>query len=182
MVSALSKFQTDSDKFDVNLLFYAGHGLQFNGQNYIVPTDMQLSGGQAAIEFESIPVSQVVDRYMLAQTKLVFLDACRDNPLSRSLASKTRSAGGAGSSGLAPMEVASGTLISFATKDGSVALDGAGKNSPYTQALLKHLDVGEDISLVLRRVRQEVIKTTNGQQVPWDYGSLVGGELVISNK
>lgn len=182
MVSALSKFQADSDKFDVNLLFYAGHGLQFNGQNYIVPTDMQLSGGQAAIEFESIPVSQVVDRYMLAQTKLVFLDACRDNPLSRSLAAKTRSAGGAGSSGLAPMEVASGTLISFATKDGSVALDGAGKNSPYTQALLKHLDVGEDISLVLRRVRQEVIKTTNGQQVPWDYGSLVGGELVISNK
>lgn len=182
MVSALSKFQADSDKFDVNMLFYAGHGLQFNGQNYIVPTDMQLSGGQAAIEFESIPVSQVVDRYMLAQTKLVFLDACRDNPLSRSLASKTRSAGGAASSGLAPMEVASGTLISFATKDGSVALDGTGKNSPYTQALLKHLDVGEDISLVLRRVRQEVIKTTNGQQVPWDYGSLVGGELVISNK
>ena len=63
-----------------------------------------------------------------------------------------------------------------------MALDGTGKNSPYTQALLKHLDVGEDISLVLRRVRQEVIKSTNGQQVPWDYGSLVGGELVISNK
>ncbi len=182
MVSALSKFQADSDKFEVNMLFYAGHGLQFNGQNYLVPTDMQLSGGQAAIEFESIPVSQVVDRYMLASTKLVFLDACRDNPLSRSLAARTRSSGGSASGGLAPMEVASGTLISFATKDGSVALDGSGKNSPYTQALLKHLDSGEDISLVLRRVRQEVIKSTNGQQVPWDYGSLVGGELIISNK
>ena len=80
------------------------------------------------------------------------------------------------------MDVSSGTLISYATKDGNVAIDGDGKNSPYTEALLKHLDSREDISLILRKVRQDVMNKTKGQQVPWDYGSLVGGQLILSNK
>jgi uncharacterized caspase-like protein len=72
--------------------------------------------------------------------------------------------------------------FSYATKDGNVAVDGEGKNSPYTEALLQHLDSREDISLILRKVRQDVINKTKGKQVPWDYGSLVGGQLILSNK
>ena len=100
-------------------------------------------------------------------------DACRDNPL---LMSKTRNL----TRGLAPVNVPSGTLIAFSTKDGSVAQDGEDKNSPFTTALLKHLDAPEDISVVLRKVRTEVKKLTNGNQEPWDYGSLEGGSLVLS--
>jgi uncharacterized caspase-like protein len=80
------------------------------------------------------------------------------------------------------MEVGGGTLISYSTKDGSVALDGDGKNSPYTEAMLTHMNERIDISLLLRKVRKTVMAKTNGKQVPWDYGSLMTDELVLSNK
>jgi len=92
---------------------------------------------------------------------------------------RSRNAAG---SGLAAMDVASGTLISYATKDGSVALDNAGAsgaNSPYAKALLEHLGEPLDITLVLRKVRQKVLDDTNNQQIPWDYGSLTGSELIL---
>lgn len=180
LIKALTDFQAQSVNFETNILFYAGHGIQFNGINYIIPVDMALEAGSASIDFDAISTNQIVDKYMRGRTKLVFLDACRDNPLSRSFMA-SRGVGTV-SKGLAPMDVASGTLISYATKDGNVALDGDGKNSPYTEALLKHLDSREDISLILRKVRQEVMSKTKGQQVPWDYGSLVGGQLILSNK
>ncbi len=180
LIKALTEFQTQSANFETNILFYAGPGIQFNGTNYIIPTDMVLEAGSASIDFDAISTNQIVDKYMRGKTKLVFLDACRDNPLARSFMA-SRGVGSV-SKGLAPMDVASGTLISYATKDGNVAIDGDGKNSPYTEALLKHLDNREDISLILRKVRQDVMNKTKGQQVPWDYGSLVGGQLILSNK
>ncbi len=180
LIKALTDFQSQSANFETNILFYAGHGIQFNGTNYIIPTDMVLEAGSASIDFDAISTNQIVDKYMRGKTKLVFLDACRDNPLARSFMA-SRGIGSV-SKGLAPMDVASGTLISYATKDGNVAIDGDGKNSPYTEALLKHLDNREDISLILRKVRQDVMNKTKGQQVPWDYGSLVGGQLILSNK
>lgn len=180
LIKALTEFQAQSANFETNILFYAGHGIQFNGTNYIIPTDMVLEAGSASIDFDAISTNQIVDKYMRGKTKLVFLDACRDNPLARSFMA-SRGVGSV-SKGLAPMDVASGTLISYATKDGNVAIDGDGKNSPYTEALLKHLDNREDISLILRKVRQDVMNKTKGQQVPWDYGSLVGGQLILSNK
>ena len=180
LIKALGDFQAQSVNYETNILFYAGHGIQYNGINYIIPTDMSLEAGSASIDFDAISTNQIVDRYMRGKTKLVFLDACRDNPLARSF-SASRGVGSV-SKGLAPMDVASGTLISYATKDGNVAIDGDGKNSPYTEALLKHLDSREDISLILRKVRQDVMNKTKGQQVPWDYGSLVGGQLILSNK
>jgi hypothetical protein len=180
LIKALGDFQAQSVNYETNILFYAGHGIQYNGINYIIPTDMSLEAGSASIDFDAISTNQIVDKYMRGKTKLVFLDACRDNPLARSfIASRGL---GSVSKGLAPMDVASGTLISYATKDGNVAVDGDGKNSPYTEALLKHLDSREDISLILRKVRQDVMNKTKGQQVPWDYGSLVGGQLILSNK
>ena len=180
LIKALTDFQAQSAYFETNILFYAGHGIQFNGTNYIIPTDMVLEAGSASIDFDAISTNQIVDKYMRGKTKLVFLDACRDNPLARSFMA-SRGVGSV-SKGLAPMDVASGTLTSYATKDGNVAIDGDGKNSPYTEALLKHLDNREDISLILRKVRQDVMNKTKGQQVPWDYGSLVGGQLILSNK
>jgi uncharacterized caspase-like protein len=80
---------------------------------------------------------------------------------------------------LAPVSVATGTLIAYATKDGATAADGAGTNSPYTRALLDHLDAPEDISLVLRNVRESVLRSTGGLQEPWEYGSLVGGKIIL---
>ena len=78
------------------------------------------------------------------------------------------------------MNTASGTLLSYATRDGSTAEDGTGQNSPYTTALLQHLGAEEDIALVLRRVRQSVLAATGQRQEPWEYGSLVGDQLVLS--
>jgi uncharacterized caspase-like protein len=104
----------------------------------------------------------------------VFLDACRDNPLQRT-GDRTVS------KGLAPISVAQGTLIAYATKDGQTASDGVGqKNSPFTKALLEHLSDPQDIAVILRKVREKVMTATGGKQQPWEYGSLTGGELVLS--
>jgi uncharacterized caspase-like protein len=127
---------------------------------------------------------------MNARIKLVMLDACRSSPFSQGQEAGGRSLLGSNillykfGSGLAPIPVAenSETLISFATKDGKTASDGISDHSPYTEALLKHIDENVDVTLVLRRVRQEVLKLTNGEQQPWEYGSLLGEELVISKQ
>ena len=127
------------------------------------------------VKLAGISLQAALD-YLPARTRIVFLDACRDNPAARSLA-LTRSAAGIG---LAPVAVSGGTLIAFATRDGSTAEDGVGANSPYTTALLQHLKNPEDIGIVLRRVRESVLRATKNRQEPWEYGSLVGGQLVIS--
>jgi hypothetical protein len=175
MLKNFAAFREEAEKAEVGFVYYAGHGVQVGGINYILPIDFNLESGMASIQFDGIAVNQMLENFVPTETKLAFLDACRDNPLSRSL-SKTR---GGSNSGLAPMDAISGTLISFSTKDGSVAQDGNGRNSPYTKALLEHLSDQVDVSLMLRRVRQKVITETSGKQVPWDYGSLVGDELVL---
>ncbi|MBL8347082.1 MAG: caspase family protein [Rubrivivax sp.] len=176
LVKALAAFQTRATGYDVNILFYAGHGLQVAGINYIVPVDMNSEGATVgAVKLNGVSLDDALD-YLPASTRVVFLDACRDNPISRSLRS-TRSGAGVG---LAPVSTVSGTLLSYATRDGSVAEDGSGGNSPYTTALLQHLDAEEDIALVLRRVRQEVLRVTGQRQEPWEYGSLVGDQLILS--
>ena len=177
LVRALSEFQTRAAGYDVNLLFYAGHGLQVAGTNFIVPVDMRGdTTGVGTVKLNSVALDDALD-YLPAPTRVVFLDACRDNPIARSM--RTTRSGGAGT-GLAPMSTVSGTLLSYATRDGSVAEDGNGRNSPYTTALLQHLDAEEDIAIVLRRVRQAVLQATSQRQEPWEYGSLVGDELVLS--
>jgi len=176
LVKALSTFQSRASGYDVNILFYAGHGLQVAGINYIVPVDMNAEGASVgAVKLNGVSLDDALD-YLPASTRVVFLDACRDNPISRSLRS-TRSGAGVG---LAPVSTVSGTLLSYATRDGATAEDGTGTNSPYTTALLRHLDAEEDIALVLRRVRQAVLAATGQRQEPWEYGSLVGDQLVLS--
>ncbi|MBL8288517.1 MAG: caspase family protein [Rubrivivax sp.] len=176
LVRALTEFQKRATGYDVNLFFYAGHGLQVGGINYIVPVDMTSDAASVGtVKLNTVSLDDALD-YLPAGTRVVFLDACRDNPLSRSLRS-TRSGAG---TGLAPVSTVSGTLLSYATRDGSTAEDGSGRNSPYTTALLQHLDAPEDIALVLRRVRQAVLAATGQRQEPWEYGSLVGDQLVVS--
>ncbi len=160
---------------DVGLFFYAGHGLQVKGKNYLAPIDAALED-EADLDFEALPVRTVL-KQMERQTKtnLVILDACRNNPLARNLARSmgTRSAGIG--RGLARETTGIGTLIAFATEPDNVALDGDGKNSPFTTALIKHIETpGLDVAQLMRRVRKEVIDETSGRQVPWNNSSLTG--------
>jgi tetratricopeptide (TPR) repeat protein len=159
------------------LFYYAGHGLQVAGKNYVVPVDARLEH-PSALGTETIEVGTVLaDMETEKRTNLVFLDACRDNPLSRTLA---RSFNGTRSlvvgSGLAPLNAGIGTLIAFATSPGTVALDGdGGRNSPFTKALLKHIRTPNlEVRSMLTRVRADVIAMTQEQQVPWDHSSLTG--------
>ncbi|MFM7849727.1 MAG: caspase family protein [Rubrivivax sp.] len=173
LVQAMSQFRRTAASAEVSLLFYSGHGVQVFGKNYMLPTDVdQTDVAQATIQ--GVSLNEVVENFLPGKTKLVFLDACRDNPLQRT---GDRSV----SRGLAPIAVAEGTLIAYATKDGQVASDGTGqRNSPFTQALLEHLSDPSDIAVVLRKVREKVMRATGGKQQPWEYGSLTGGELVLS--
>ena len=173
LVQSMAQFRRTAASADISLLYYAGHGVQIFGTNYILPTDVdQTDPAQATIQ--GVSLNSVVENFLPGKTKLVFLDACRDNALQRT---NDRSV----SKGLAPISAAEGTLISYATKDGQTAADGVGsKNSPFTQALLEHLSDPQDIAVVLRKVRERVMKITGGKQQPWEYGSLTGGELVLS--
>ncbi len=173
LVQSMAQFRRTAAAADISLLFYSGHGVQIFGTNYMLPTDVdQTDPAQATIQ--GVSLNSVVENFLPGKTKLVFLDACRDNALQRTT---DRSV----SKGLAPISAAEGTLISYATKDGQTASDGVGaKNSPFTQALLQHLDDPADIAVVLRKVREKVMLATAGKQQPWEYGSLTGGELVLS--
>jgi len=161
---------------DVALLFYAGHGLQVNGRNYLAPIAAKLSD-EGDLDFETLPLHTILKQMEReAKTNLIFLDACRDNPLAKNLARSmgTRSAGSVGR-GLARVESGVGTLIAFATEPGNVALDGDGSNSPFTKALLKHIETpGVDVDIMLRSVRKDVLDETGGRQVPWSNSSLTG--------
>jgi uncharacterized caspase-like protein len=180
MDRALREFAEAISGVDVGLFFYAGHGLQYQGQNYLVPIDAKLST-VVALDFEMVRLDLVqrqMDREGGPKANIMFLDACRDNPFGRNLA---RALGGRSfevGQGLAPVESGLGTLISFSTQPGNVALDGTGRNSPFAGALVKQLaaDHGEDINSILIAVRNEVVQTTRASghpQVPWEHSALL---------
>jgi len=171
----LIKFAEVAKDADVTVFFYAGHGMQLGGLNYLLPTDINFATTQDVVTYDGISLNDIKARSLPGITRLIFLDACRNNPFS----SNTR--GSATNNGLAPVNVGTGTLISFATRDGSVALDSVGGvNSPYTQALLRHIDSTEDVELMLRAVGDEVMRLTKNVQQPWKYGALSGQKVVIS--
>jgi uncharacterized caspase-like protein len=158
---------------EVGLFFYAGHGLQVAGQNYIVPTDAQLSS-PAALESEMMRI-EIIQQIMESEdrTNILFLDACRDNPMARNLAQAMGTRSTAIGRGLAPVESGYGTLISFSTQPGNIALDGTGRNSPYSSALVKHMSSSnDDLSAILIAVRNDVMRETQRRQVPWEHSSL----------
>jgi uncharacterized caspase-like protein len=158
---------------EVGLFFYAGHGVQVSGQNYLVPVDAKLTTA-AALEIEMVRLD-VVHRTMEreARTSILFFDACRDNPLARSLARSMGSQALEVGQGLAAIESGAGTLISFSTQPGNVALDGKGRNSPFSGALIRQLGTShEDLNWILIAVRNEVMRQTDDRQVPWEHSAL----------
>lgn len=159
---------------DVAMLFYAGHAMQVNGNNYLAPIDARLEF-ESDLDFETIPL-QFIQRQMEreAKTILLFLDACRDNPLTRSFQVASRSQGSG--RGLAKEQLtSSGILIAFATNPDNVALDGTGRNSPFTTALLDNIQRPDvEISTLMTDVRVQVVRDTDGQQTPWINSALLG--------
>lgn len=167
----------------IALFFYAGHGLQVGGQNYLVPVDAKLTSA-TAIDFETVRLD-LVQRSMErgTMTNILVLDACRDNPLARNLARSLGSRSSALGKGLAPMESGEGTLISFSTQPGNVALDGTGRNSPFATALLKHIPTpGDDLPTILINVRNDVMAATARKQVPWEHSALTAKVYFIPPK
>ena len=166
--STLREFRSKLTPGSVALVFYAGHGLQIKGENYLPAVDADING-EEDVPNQSLAMRQIMDVLGDAKTRLnlVFLDACRNNPYARSF----RSAG----DGLSKVNAPSGTLISFATRPGSVALDGSGRNGLYTSALLEQMNYqSQPIEQVLKKVVSQVKAGSNSQQEPWMEGSIEG--------
>ena len=179
---ALRDFTDQVHDADIGVVYYAGHGMEVNGVNYLIPVDAKLER-DIDIEDEAVSLDRVLRTIEDAKRlRLVILDACRDNPLTRSMkrSASTRSIG----RGLAKIEdLTSDTLVAYAARAGSFADDGAGENSPYTAALIKYLPLPAlDLRLALGRVRDEVLRTTNKRQEPFVYGSLGGAEIVLARE
>ncbi len=158
---------------ETGVFHYSGHGLQVAGVNYIVPIDAALDSA-AALDFEAVRLD-LIQRTMEreAKTNILFLDACRNNPLARNLARALGTRSADIGRGLASMESGADTLISFSTQPGNVALDGAGRNSPYSGPLVKTIGTsGEDVLSMLTAVRNAVMAATGNKQVPWDTNAL----------
>ena len=166
--STLREFRSKLTPGSVALVYYAGHGLQIKGDNYFPTVDADITG-EEDVPNQSLAMKQIMDVLGDAKTRLnlVFLDACRNNPYSRSFRS--------GSDGLSKVNAPTGTLISFATRPGSVAADGVGRNGLYTGALLDAMDnKGQPIEQVLKRVVTSVKAGSRNQQEPWMEGSIEG--------
>ena len=163
----IDRLQSGEINADTGLLFYAGHGVQIDGENYILPTNCSARSAVSLID-SSLPLNNLIRQ--LERTKkagLIFLDCCRNNPFPAA----TRALGG----GLAKIEAPAGIFIAYSTAPGAVALDGENTvNSPFTSSLCTHLPAsGISVSQMMIRVRREVFEKSNGQQMPWDSSSLL---------
>ena len=174
LTEALRAFTRRSAGADVSLVFYAGHGLEMDGINYLVPVDARLER-DVDVRYETVTLDDLLVATVGARLRLVILDACRNNPLARSMqrtvASRSVSGGSFGQ--LDEDLLGDETLVAYAAAAGTTAADGTGRNSPYTSALLAHLDEPLEILTLFRRVRARVLEATNGAQRPHEYQSLL---------
>jgi peptidoglycan hydrolase-like protein with peptidoglycan-binding domain len=176
---AIRQFEDAAVDADIVVVFYAGHGIEVRGVNYMIPVDAKLASDRDA-EDEAITLDRLLQAVEGARRLgLVILDACRDNPFVRNMKRSRTAALRAITPGLGAVEPStSNTLVAYAAKAGTGAEDGLGNHSPFTTALMKHLFVkGLDIRLAFGRIRDEVLKTTRGRQEPFVYGS-IGGESI----
>ncbi|GIL01982.1 MAG: hypothetical protein BroJett030_18810 [Alphaproteobacteria bacterium] len=174
MERSLRDFLRKAQGAKVALFFYAGHGMEVAGENYLVPVDAALESA-SDLSFETVAMAKLLENLENDPNRanIIMLDACRDNPLARSFRARSRSNVGSGLA--AYSNVGTGTLIALATAPGKVALDGEGENSPFTASLLKHIKTpGLEVRQMLTRVRKDVLDTTGQQQQPWDNSSLLG--------
>ncbi len=177
MTERLLDFGKKAQGADVALFFYAGHGIAVNGTNYLLPVDANLKSEMDVKLGAAINVDLTLEQTMGdAKVKLVFLDACRDNPFAAKIRSSSTTHSVSVASGLAEMQSGEGTLIAFATGPGQTALDGQqGTNSPFTRALLANLTApGVEIQQAMTKVRAQVNEETQKQQLPWGHTNLTG--------
>jgi hypothetical protein len=179
MRRALRDFTEKASDADVAVIYYAGHGIEVDGTNYLIPVDAALERDTDAYD-EAIGLDRILQAIEPAkQLRLVILDACRDNPFAKTM--KRTVASRSLGRGLARVEPAgANTLIAFAAKGGSTAADGNSKNSPFTAALLKYLDQpGLELGKAFRLVRDQVMTATDNKQEPFVYGSLGGNDVAL---
>ncbi|MBR0973370.1 caspase family protein [Bradyrhizobium japonicum] len=182
-------FLREAARAQVALVYYAGHGVQVDGRNYLIPVDVELKPGtgmtDAMIDMDTI-MAGLDDQ---VRTNILIFDACRNNPMAQQVAAAGNNRAIEGASGLAAptslgagATLGAGTLIAFATAPGQVALDGEGANSPFSAALSRHLGTpGLEVQQMLTRVRAEVVSSTKSKQVPWSNSSLLG-EVYLAEK
>ena len=167
MTDAIRKFGQRIQRGGVGVFYYAGHALQVNGQNYLIPINSDIKS-EDEVPFEAVDASRVLAKMETAgnRVNIMILDACRNNPFARSFRSGDR--------GLAKMDAARGTFVAYATSPGRVAADGEGRNGLYTQMLLKHITLpGRKLEEIFKSVRTDVVNASP-DQVPWDSSSLTG--------
>jgi hypothetical protein len=170
MKQAIDDFGEQLREYDVGLFFYAGHGIQSEGYNYLIPVDADINR-ERDVEYTCVEAGRVLSRMEDSGTdaNIVILDACRNNPFEKSWTKHSHG------QGLAFMTAPSGSLIAYATAPGTTASDGPGENGVYTSALLKHIVTpGISILELFQLVRSEVKKVSGGKQVPWESTSLEG--------
>ncbi len=168
MKQEIQAFGRNLLKGGVGLFYYAGHGVQVSGRNYLIPVGAKIEH-ERQVEYEAVDMGSVLGEMENARNRMniVVLDACRDNPFGRGFRSEVK--------GLASVDAPSGTLIAYATAPGSTAADGEGENGPYTSALVKTLRTpGLKIEDVFKHVRATVRQETGGKQTPWESSSLEG--------
>lgn len=182
IIQALQNFANETDDSDWAVVYYAGHGIEAAGVNYLVPVDAKLKTDRD-IPFEAVALDHVLTSVESARKlRLVILDACRDNPfiphMRKTLASR------AIGRGLAPIETDKSMLVLFAAKHGQVSLDQVdGQNSPFTTSLVRWMRVPDlEINKLFRHVRDDVLKITNRTQEPYQYGSLSSDDFYFSRK
>jgi tetratricopeptide (TPR) repeat protein len=191
MTRTIAQFLRSATNAKIAVLFYAGHGIQVGGKNYLLPVDTKVESA-ASLTADITDLDTILAGLDdPVRTNIVFLDACRDNPLASQTANasgKTRSvtipAGLAAPSGVGKGATAgAGTLLAFATAPGQVALDGDGENSPFSAALARHIGTpGLEIQQMLTRVRTEVLAATGKKQLPWSNSALLGEVFLAGGK
>ena len=176
MREAIRDFGEKLSKDHVGLFYYSGHGVQVDGRNYLIPVNSDIKY-EDEVASSALDAEMVLAKLESAKNKLniVVLDACRDSPLGRRTRTSTK--------GLSNMNAASGTMIAFSTAPGQVALDGKGSNSPYTKYLISAIQKeGLLLEQVFKEVRGNVMKDTNGTQVPWENSSILGDFYFVPKK
>jgi uncharacterized caspase-like protein len=177
MTEKLLDFGKRAQGADVAVFFYAGHGIAISGTNYLLPIDADIKSEMDVKLGAAINIDLTLDQTMSdAKVKLVFLDACRDNPFAAKIKSNSATRSVSVQTGLAEMKSGEGTLIAFATGPGQTALDGQeGTNSPFTRALIAHItQPGVEIQQAMTEVRAQVNEETSKGQLPWGHTNLIG--------
>ncbi len=177
----LREFSKKAEGAGIAAFFYAGHGIQVDGANYILPIDVQLED-RASLAYEAVQVDFVMEQMSIdTKIKIVILDACRNNPLARNFSKKSRSANvGSGLAAIDIKDPGEGTFVVFATQPGNFAADGVGKHSPFSQALLRYFDEPDiEFTTMISKVMSDVSTATEREQLPWMNFTQPGGPVFL---